>query len=323
MRMEVPGRGDAAPRRAADASEAAIAGALGALPGLPPAARAAQRAVLEALAGELLPTPTHGAAGLPRWLLLLVAAALLLAVARFGPDDGGAHRPSSTPAGDAAGESAPALGAGRPTDGHPGLASLPPAVASPSPAVATVAESAAAAGVRAGAAFGTVVVATGRDSETPDAPRPVVGTAPAPGPASTSPIASARAGGADGTPSAIVPVPPTRAANATPCRQEALPPVPAGGGPWIVGRIQDEGCRPLAEVLLAFTTVTGETEFLARSEADGSYAVALDPGTYRTALLVDRPWWAARGQLDAAGTVTRSAADVPLRVDFVVGGGER
>lgn len=304
-------------RHGDDAAEGVLAGALGALPGLPPAARAAQRAALEALASELLPSAPPGAAGLPRWLLLLAAAALLLVAARFRADGGA--RPSPSPS---VGEATSSLGAGRPTAGKPDLVASPPAAAPPSPA-ATLAGSAGASRAAAGPALGTVVDmvvgTTGREPGTPAATRP--GVARVSGPAST--IALARPGRTAEAPQAIAPAPASRAPSAAPCRQEALPPLPAGAGPWIVGRIQDDRCRPLAEVLLVFGTVAGGTEFLARTERDGSYAVALDPGTYRAELLVDGPWWSADGLLDEAGMLTRGAVDVPLRVDFVVGGGER
>lgn len=308
----------AALRQETAAAEAELANALGALPGLPPAARAAQRAALEALAGDLLPPAPSGAAGPSRWFLLLAATALLLVAARFGADDGGARRTPSTPSGVGVGEGASPLGGGQPPGGRPGPAAPPPAAAPPSPA-ATLAGGAGASSAAAGPAVGTVVGTTGRESGKPEVTRPGVATVH--GPASM--IAPARPGQTAEAPQALTPVAAARAPSAAPCRQEALPALPAGAGPWIVGRIRDESCRPIAEVLVVFTTVAGGTEFLARTEADGSYAVALDPGIYRTELLIDEPWRTAGGLLDGAGMLTRGAADVPLRVDFVVGGGER
>lgn len=316
MRTEVPSRADAVARRAAAAAEAEIAGALSALPGLPPAARAAQRLALEALVGELVPPAPAGESGLPRWILFLSAAALLLAVARFGPDGRKAPPTPRLPVGDTAGAAVPTQGGGRPTVGLPDpAASLRiPARTSPPPAAATPASHAGAhlPGPSAGAPVG-------RDALTPAvSPRAI---ASSPGQAAT--FAPGRPGGASG---ATPPRSSTRAISATgtaSCRPEALPPIPAGAGPWLVGRVQDERCRPLADLLLVVGKVDGGTEFLARTEADGSYVVAPDPGTYHVELLVDEAWWAPNGSLDAAGTVTLGAADVPLRLDFVVGGGER
>lgn len=297
-------------RQDIEVAEAELARALGALHGLPPSARATQRAALESLAGELFPSAAPWVVGLPRWLMLVAAVALILAVARFGHDDGGARRQPSTLPGAVTGEAASPLRDGQPQGGRHGPAATLPAATLGSP-VTMLAGSA-----TAGPAVGTVVETPGRVSGKPTVAR--TGVARVPGPTSTT-----APSGPDRTaevPQAIAPGPASRAPH---CRQDALPPLPAGEGPWIVGRIQDEGCRPLAEVLLAFTAVADGTEFLARTETDGSYAVDLDPGTYQAELLVDGPWWAAGGQLDGAGMLARGAADGPLRVDFVVGGGER
>lgn len=114
-----------------------------------------------------------------------------------------------------------------------------------------------------------------------------------------------------------------RISSDTPVCAERPPPAPPpGAGPWVLGWVLDQGCRPVAEALVALQF--GEIELLARTEADGAYALAVEPGIYQAELIVEGPWQAldADGQKVASVEVSLDGG-VPRRLDFFIERDER
>ncbi len=104
----------------------------------------------------------------------------------------------------------------------------------------------------------------------------------------------------------------------------------ANGRRAVGGRVVDALCEPVAGLIVAFTSVDGTVEILARTEQDGTFAMSVDPGAYRAALdagsgngatvgaWVDGTW---RPFDTSDGTVAVAVAAEPARaprVDFML-----
>jgi hypothetical protein len=298
-----------------------VADAIGRLPGLDEAARHRQRQHLEGLTQQLFAgsaDPPEAPRSWPQWagVVLLVAGALIAAVAM-------ARRPAA-PKDPAGATLVPPAHTAR-ADGGP---------RQPAPRGALVPDSAAGTAVPESPALaGSVQPAP---AATALAGRPVADARPAagilgPSPGRLPPGSAAATGAASGgvagmatpgsTKAAMLPVP-------LRCPIAGLPTVQAGGGPWLTGKVLNDACRPVGGVVLAFEAAGSGIQFLARSEPDGSYAVALEPGHYSADVVGEDGWWpAAPGPGGALEQVAPSlaideATDV-RRMDFILQGGGR
>jgi len=102
--------------------------------------------------------------------------------------------------------------------------------------------------------------------------------------------------------------------------------VPQAGTAQVTGRVVDGDCHPVPDAIIVLTTSDGTSEFLARSESDGSYALAIPPGRYRAEVLADG--YAIHGWFDGRSYHGVPAVDLrfgeplaPDHLDFVLTGG--
>jgi hypothetical protein len=99
--------------------------------------------------------------------------------------------------------------------------------------------------------------------------------------------------------------------------------VPDEPGPWVLGRVMSAGCRPVVGAVVALSA-SGGLEYLARTEIDGSFALAAEPGVYRAELVEASglAWLDGRAQAEAGRVeLTLPEATSLARLLFLVPGG--
>jgi len=94
----------------------------------------------------------------------------------------------------------------------------------------------------------------------------------------------------------------------------------------ITGRVLAHDCTPLADRVVVFAAEGTVVEYLARTEADGGYRLALAPGRYRAAVDSDDPAAVAwlNGVAQSTDVIVEVAPGAPAPVvDFVAAGVDR
>lgn len=316
-----PVAGQEAESTAMALAEVALRRLLGGQAGLAPEVRAEQRTLLEALAVDLYPPhPPGGQPSLSRRLLLpAVAALLLLPLLRALPWSRSFRAPepptlASAPRTRTAADNSTSqphrllrLGPAA-KSGSTAISSPRPVLQTPTPVSGSPHS-----GMPAGPAR-----AANRSGPTPRG-----GILQGASEPEQPPTAIGSTSHEDGSPPlGVVPPPPGPRAE-VPCQGNGALAPGAGDGHRVYGQVVDDRCRPLADILVAFSRRSDGTETLTRTEADGSYLALLEAGTYEPDLLVAGPWRAWLEDLPADGSLTLRGLRGDLRLDFVWRGAPR